>query len=137
MPRKQRHAVRHILTVDALHMVLMAVLVFLILRQVMPIASGLAGGVSLNSFGVASRSVGWGLRIGSRVSSPAVGFAAHQVARSMGGAMHVTGHAMRSAAIQSRQYVLGRPARDRSSRPKLAKYAPLTARHHGRFNSCG
>jgi type IV secretion system protein VirB6 len=94
-----------ILTVDALHMVLVAVLVFLILRQVMPIASGLAGGVSLNSFGVASRSVGWGLRIGSRVSAPAVDFAAHQVARSMGGVMHVTGHAMRSAAIQSRQYV--------------------------------
>ena len=45
-----------ILTVDALNMVLVAVLVFLVLRQVMPIASGLAGGVSLNSFGVVSRS---------------------------------------------------------------------------------
>jgi len=44
-----------ILTVDALHMMLMAVLVFLILRQVMPIASGLAGGASLNSFGLVSR----------------------------------------------------------------------------------
>src|ERR1019366_2392426 len=34
-----------ILTVDALNMVLIAVLVFLLLRQVMPIASGLAGGL--------------------------------------------------------------------------------------------
>ena len=52
-----------ILTVDALNMVLVAVLVFLVLRQVMPIAAGLAGGVSLNSFGLVSRSIGWGLRI--------------------------------------------------------------------------
>jgi type IV secretion system protein VirB6 len=42
-------------TVDALHMMLMAVLVFLILRQVMPIASGLAAGASLTSFGLMSR----------------------------------------------------------------------------------
>ncbi len=45
-----------ILTVDVLNMLLIAVLVFLVLRQVMPIAAGLAGGVSLNSFGVVSRS---------------------------------------------------------------------------------
>ena len=50
-----------IVVVDALHMMLVSVLVLLILRQVMPIASGLAGGVSLNSFGLASRSVGWGI----------------------------------------------------------------------------
>jgi type IV secretion system protein VirB6 len=46
-----------ILTVDALHMVLVAVLVFLILRQVMPIAAGLAGGLALSSFGLVSRSL--------------------------------------------------------------------------------
>src|SRR6202795_4442241 len=40
-----------IFTVDAVNMVLIAVLVFLVLRQVMPIASGLAGGASLNSLG--------------------------------------------------------------------------------------
>jgi type IV secretion system protein VirB6 len=40
-----------ILTVDALNMMLIAVLVFLVLRQVMPIASGLAGGLALHSFG--------------------------------------------------------------------------------------
>ena len=51
-----------ILTVDALHMVLIAMLVFLVLRQVMPIASGLAGGASLNSFGFVSRGVSGGLR---------------------------------------------------------------------------
>jgi type IV secretion system protein VirB6 len=47
-----------ILTVDALNMLLIALLVFLVLRQVMPIASGLAGGTSLNSFGALSRSLG-------------------------------------------------------------------------------
>jgi type IV secretion system protein VirB6 len=51
-----------ILAVDALNMMLVAVLVFLVLRQVMPIASGLAGGVSLNSFGLTSRTIGSGLR---------------------------------------------------------------------------
>lgn len=44
-----------ILTVDALNMMLIAVLVFLILRQVMPIAAGLAGGLALNSFGTIGR----------------------------------------------------------------------------------
>jgi type IV secretion system protein VirB6 len=51
-----------IMTVDALNMMLVAVLVFLVLRQVMPIASGLAGGVSLNSFGLTSRMIGSALR---------------------------------------------------------------------------
>ena len=43
-----------ILTVDALNMMLVALLVFLVLRQVMPIASSIAGGVSLNSTGLIS-----------------------------------------------------------------------------------
>jgi type IV secretion system protein VirB6 len=55
-----------ILTVDALNMVLIAVLVFLVLRQVMPIASGLAGGVSLNSFGFTSRLITSALRPSSK-----------------------------------------------------------------------
>jgi type IV secretion system protein VirB6 len=54
-----------IATVDALNMVLVAVLVFLLLRQVMPIASGLAGGIALSSFGTLSRFVSWGMRRGS------------------------------------------------------------------------
>ena len=54
-----------IATVDAVNMVLMAVLVFLLMRQVMPIAAGLAGGIALSSFGTVSSLVGWGMRRGS------------------------------------------------------------------------
>jgi type IV secretion system protein VirB6 len=57
-----------IMTVDAVNMVLIAVLVFLVLRQVMPIASGLAGGASLNSFGLTSRMIGSALRPTSKVA---------------------------------------------------------------------
>ncbi len=46
-----------LVTVDALDMVLVAVLVFLLLRQVMPIASSLAGGVSLSSLSLISRTL--------------------------------------------------------------------------------
>ena len=56
-------------TVDALNMVLIAVLVFLVLRQVMPIASSLAGGASLNSFGLTSRAMAQGF-IGVRKAGP-------------------------------------------------------------------
>ncbi len=48
-----------ITTVDALNMLLVTVLVFLFMRQIMPVAGGLAGGVSLNSFGVVGRTTGW------------------------------------------------------------------------------
>ncbi len=51
-----------ILTVDALNMVLIAVLVFLILRQIMPIAAHLAGGLALSSFGMLSRAAGWSMQ---------------------------------------------------------------------------
>jgi len=51
-----------IVTVDALNMVLVAVLIFLLMRQVMPIAAALAGGMSLNSLGVVSRLAGWSMR---------------------------------------------------------------------------
>jgi type IV secretion system protein VirB6 len=53
-----------IVTVDALNMVLIAVLVFLLMRQVMPIAAALAGGIALNSFGTVSRLIGWGMQTG-------------------------------------------------------------------------
>ena len=53
-----------IVTVDALNMVLVAVLVFLLMRQIMPIAAALAGGVSLSSFGAVSRLVNWGAQRG-------------------------------------------------------------------------
>jgi type IV secretion system protein VirB6 len=51
-----------VMTVDSLDMVLVSVLVFLVMRQVMPIASGLASGVSLSSFGTVSRLMFWGAR---------------------------------------------------------------------------
>jgi type IV secretion system protein VirB6 len=53
-----------IVTVDALNMVLVSVLVFLFMRQVMPIASGLAGGAAFNTFGTVSRAVNWSTRTG-------------------------------------------------------------------------
>jgi type IV secretion system protein VirB6 len=52
-----------ILTVDALDMLLVAGLVLLILRQVMPIAARLAGGVALGSFGVMSGVLGRGAQL--------------------------------------------------------------------------
>ncbi len=48
-----------IFTMDALNMVLVAMLVFLILRQIMPIAAGLAGGIALSTMGAISRTLGW------------------------------------------------------------------------------
>lgn len=61
-----------IVTVDALNMVLAAALVFLLMRQVMPIAAGIAGGVALTTFGVVSRAVALGLGVSSRRLSGAV-----------------------------------------------------------------
>jgi type IV secretion system protein VirB6 len=61
-----------IATVDALNMVLVAVLVFLLLRQIMPIASGLAGGIALSTFGTLSRFVGWGMGRGARAATAVV-----------------------------------------------------------------
>jgi type IV secretion system protein VirB6 len=48
-----------LLTVDALDMMLMAALVFLLMRQIMPIAAGLAGGLALSSFNSLSRTLLW------------------------------------------------------------------------------
>ena len=51
----------------------MAVLVFLLMRQVMPIAAALAGGLALSTFGLTSRFVSWGLRQGGAASRGALG----------------------------------------------------------------
>lgn len=51
-----------ILTVDALNMVLISVLVFLLMRQVMPIAAGIGSGVALSSFGAVSGALRWNMR---------------------------------------------------------------------------
>ena len=74
-----------ILTVDALHMVLMAALVFLVLRQVMPIASALAGGAALSSFGALSRTVESGVRRAGSIASPAMAYAVPYVSKTFGG----------------------------------------------------
>ncbi len=58
-------------TVDALNMVLVAMVVFLLMRQVMPIAAGLAGGVAPSTFGLVSRAIGWGLGRGRWIVSGA------------------------------------------------------------------
>lgn len=60
-----------IVTVDALNMVLVAMVVFLLMRQVMPIAAGLAGGVAPSTFGLVSRTIGWGLGRGRSIASSA------------------------------------------------------------------
>jgi type IV secretion system protein VirB6 len=69
-----------IVTVDALNMVLVAVLVFLLMRQVMPIAAALAGGIALNSFGTVSRLIGWGMRSGMGATRTAARLAVAKVA---------------------------------------------------------
>lgn len=63
-------------TVDAINMILATVLVFLFVRQVMPIAAGLAGGVALNSLGLVSRAIAaptravtTGLRIANQIKN--------------------------------------------------------------------
>ena len=107
-----------ILTVDVLHMLLVAALVFLVLRQVMPIAGGLAGGVSLNSFGLVSRSIGAGLRSARR---PAVRGAALHAARGVGRPFRPFFQPVRSELVQSSPHVdpsagAGTEALGRSSR---------------------
>jgi len=75
-----------ILTVDALDMLLVAGLVLLILRQVMPIAARLAGGVALASHGVmgaaAARGLGMAKSGGSQVGRSLVERAASASAAS-------------------------------------------------------
>jgi len=65
--------------VDTLNMLLVCVLVFLIMRQVLPIASGLANGVALNTFGTLSRAVWWGLSrdISRQTKAPVYELGAH------------------------------------------------------------
>jgi type IV secretion system protein VirB6 len=73
-----------IVTVDALNMVLMSVLVFLFMRQVMPIASSLAGGAALNTIGTVSRAVNWSARAGLGVMQLGAKTAAAYLAKGRG-----------------------------------------------------
>jgi type IV secretion system protein VirB6 len=61
-----------IVTVDALNMVLAAVLVFLLMRQIMPIAAALAGGAAFNTFGLVSRTINWSTRTGRSIARSGV-----------------------------------------------------------------
>jgi len=61
-----------IVTVDALNMVLMAALVFLLMRQVMPLAAALGGGLSLSTLSLIGRPLSWGLRTGAPLARAAV-----------------------------------------------------------------
>jgi type IV secretion system protein VirB6 len=70
-----------IATVDALDMVLVAVLVFLLLRQIMPIAAGLSGGIALSTFGTLSRLVSWGMRRGVGATQVALALGASSLVR--------------------------------------------------------
>jgi len=97
-----------ILTVDALNMILIAVLVFLVLRQVMPIASGLAGGVSLNSFGMAGSSGILAARMAARMAAPIAAVATPFASQSAIWAMRGTGRLIGEAAMQSGRYVHAR-----------------------------
>jgi type IV secretion system protein VirB6 len=72
-----------IVTVDALHMMLIAALIFLILRQVMPIASGLAGGVALSSFGFLTRTAGIALRAADSATKPVRAFMVRKTAQAI------------------------------------------------------
>jgi type IV secretion system protein VirB6 len=92
-------------TVDALNMVLIAVLVFLILRQVMPIAAGLAGGLALSSFGLVSGAVAMGMRSGASVAKPLGGYAASKTGPALATMVRVPAKMVRTAAEQSSRYV--------------------------------
>ena len=113
-----------ILTVDALNMMLVALLVFLVLRQVMPIAAGLAGGASLNSFGVAGRGFSWAAQKTARLAMPATGLAAPYAAESVGDAANGTGQAARAVAgrTSSGTQIIAR---------SWAQLASLRRNHHG------
>jgi len=62
-------------------MVLVAVLVFLLLRQIMPIAAGLSGGIALSTFGTLSRLVSWGMRRGVGATQVALALGASSLVR--------------------------------------------------------
>jgi type IV secretion system protein VirB6 len=70
-----------VMTVDALNMVLVAMLVFLFMRQVMPIAAALGGGVALNTGGAVSRLVRSGLRGGAAAVSAGVAHGTKQLTK--------------------------------------------------------
>jgi hypothetical protein len=90
--------------VDALDMVLMAALVLLLMRQIMPIASALAGGIALSSFGSISRSLLWASRRGRTMGGTAL--AAIRISKSS------SAHILGPSAAQSLVVERGNPIRN-------------------------
>ncbi len=72
---------RDLKIVDAINMLLVSVLVFLFMRQVMPIAAGLASGVALSTLGTVSRAASWGLFTGRQALRWGTRLTAARVAR--------------------------------------------------------
>jgi type IV secretion system protein VirB6 len=86
-----------IATVDALNMILVAMLVFLVLRQIMPVAAGLAGGSSLSSHGLVSRGLARGISAAGLAAGPALGYAAPRLGRAIGAAAQAPRRVIRDA----------------------------------------
>jgi type IV secretion system protein VirB6 len=84
-----------ILTVDALNMILVAVLVFLVLRQIMPVAAGLAGGSTLGTHGFVGRTIAHGMGAARLAAKPAVAYAAPRLGRLVGSATQAPRRAVR------------------------------------------
>jgi type IV secretion system protein VirB6 len=53
---------QNLVALDTLNMLLISALSFLLMRQVMPIAAGLGGGIALSSFSTVSGALRWGAR---------------------------------------------------------------------------
>jgi type IV secretion system protein VirB6 len=96
-------------TVDALHMMLVAGLVLLILRQVMPIASSVAGGAALSSFGIMSRSLASNWRRGAAVAGSAAAYAGPWVLKTVADSPAIAGRFARRASTGIQALTRRRP----------------------------
>ncbi len=75
-------------TVDVLNMLLVTALVFLFMRQIMPVAGGLAGGMTLSSFGVLGRATGLSGSLAARaMAKSGLGSGAYAAVRLVASAM--------------------------------------------------
>jgi type IV secretion system protein VirB6 len=106
-----------ILTVDALNMVLVAALVFLVFRQVMPIAARLSGGIALSSFNSVGRVASWvgaGARRGGLVAGGQLAQSRLTAgARSAGSSGAVVGAAPQATRLVQAAWRRGLPAPSR------------------------
>jgi type IV secretion system protein VirB6 len=108
-----------IFTVDALNMILVALLVFLVFRQVMPIAGSLAGGASLSSFGAASRGLSLAGRMAANATKVPRTLASSYTSRQLGKLASATSKTLHGAAARSSRLVSGRTGADDET---LAQY---------------